>query len=138
MESHPGWQNTALVEYNAKKGIHTSAWSPLGGQVPGAPRIVERPEIVKIAKKLGKTPGQVVLRWNLQRGVSVLPKTATLSRIAENLALDFEIPAEDMQHINGLGGQTRQMDAGTDLLHRMSSLLHPEGPYKTQADLWDE
>jgi len=53
---------------------------------------VERPEIVKIAKKLGKTPGQVVLRWNLQRGVSVLPKTATLSRIAEASALNAPSP----------------------------------------------
>ena len=56
-------------------------------QVPGAPRLVERPEIVEIAKKLGRTPGQVILRWNLQRGIAVLPKTATPSRLAEVTAL---------------------------------------------------
>ncbi len=56
--------------------------------------------------------------------------------VAQNLDLDFEIPEEDMQRINSLGGQTRQMDAGTYDL--MASFLHPEGPYKTQADLWDE
>ena len=58
-------------------------------EVPGAPRIIERPEIVEIAKKLGRTPGQIALRWNLQRGISVLPKTATLSRVTEVSANPF-------------------------------------------------
>ena len=62
-------------------------------QVPGAPRLVERPEIVEIAKKLGRTPGQIILRWNIQRGIAVLPKTATPSRLAEVTAL---LPSQPM------------------------------------------
>jgi len=127
-----------LAEFNTSKGVRTSAYSPLGGQVPGATRLAERPEIVEVAKKLGRTPGQVILRWNLQRGIAVLPKTATPSRLAENLDLDFEIPEAEMECINSMGGQARQRDTTTkDSAYNVASFLHPEGPYKTQADLGD-
>ncbi|MCX2180404.1 aldo/keto reductase [Streptomyces sp. SKN60] len=93
IELHPQLQQTASREAHAKHGIATEAWSPLGS----GKGLLEVPAIVAIAQKHGRTPAQVVLRWHLQLGNVVIPKSVTPSRIRENIdVFDFELDAEDL------------------------------------------
>jgi 2,5-diketo-D-gluconate reductase A len=74
---------------NAANGIVTESWSPIGGD--GA-NVLDSPVITAIADEIGKTPGQVVLRWHVQHGLVAIPKSRTASRLADNIAIfDFEL-----------------------------------------------
>ncbi len=98
IEVHPYLTNEAVRGYGQEHGIVTEAWSPIaqGG-------VLEDPTITQIAEKAGKTPAQVVLRWHIQRGDVVFPKSVTPSRMEENFDLfDFELDAPDMEEITGL------------------------------------
>ncbi|MFF6773245.1 aldo/keto reductase [Streptomyces sp. NPDC012637] len=96
IELHPQLQQAESREAHAGHGIATEAWSPLG-QGKG---LLEVPAIVAIAQKHGRTPAQVVLRWHLQTGNVVIPKSVTPSRIRENIdVFDFELDAEDLAGI---------------------------------------
>lgn len=96
IELHPHLQQAASREAHAAHGIATEAWSPLG-QGKG---LLEVPAIVAVAQKHGRTPAQVVLRWHLQVGNVVIPKSVTPSRIQENIdVFGFELDAEDMAAI---------------------------------------
>ncbi|CAA9522652.1 MAG: oxidoreductase of aldo/keto reductase family, subgroup 1 [uncultured Rubrobacteraceae bacterium] len=98
IEVHPYLTNEAVRDYGREHGIATEAWSPIaqGG-------VLEDPAITQIAEKAGKTPAQVVLRWHIQRGDIVFPKSVTPSRMEENFDLfDFELDASDMEEISGL------------------------------------
>ncbi|MGA4838670.1 aldo/keto reductase [Streptomyces sp. G45] len=104
IELHPHLQQRATREYHAEQGIATEAWSPLG-QGKG---LLEVPAIVAIAQKHGRTPAQVVLRWHIQLGNVVIPKSVTPSRIKENIAVfDFELDPEDMAAISALNEDRR-------------------------------
>ncbi|MGR8007223.1 aldo/keto reductase [Streptomyces hypolithicus] len=93
IELHPQLQQEASRAFHAEHGIATEAWSPLG-QGKG---LLEVPTVVAVARKYGKTPAQAVLRWHLQTGNVVIPKSVTPSRIEENLdVFDFELDADDM------------------------------------------
>ncbi|MBT2364395.1 aldo/keto reductase [Streptomyces sp. ISL-10] len=93
IELHPQLQQSAARETHARHGIATEAWSPLG-QGRG---LLEVPTVVAIARKHGRTPAQVVLRWHLQLGNVVIPKSVTPSRIQENIdVFDFELDADDL------------------------------------------
>ena len=98
IEVHPYLTNEAVRDYGREHGIATEAWSPIAqGGVP------EDPTITRIAEKVGKTPAQVVLRWHIQRGDIVFPKSVTPSRMEENFDLfDFELEAGDVEEITGL------------------------------------
>ena len=98
IEAHPYFINDAVREYGREHGIVTEAWSPIaqGG-------VLEGETITQIAEKVGKTPAQVVLRWHVQRGDIIFPKSVTPSRIRENFELfDFEIESGDMDEITAL------------------------------------
>lgn len=98
IELHPGLQQTELRALHAEHGIVTEAWSPLGR---GA--ILDEPVITTIAGRLARTPAQVILRWHLQLGNVVIPKSVTPARIAENFAIfDFELTEQDMTMIAGM------------------------------------
>lgn len=106
IEIHPTFAQPELVAYNDKLGIKTEAWGPLGqgrGELDNA-------ALAEVAAEVGRTPAQVVLRWHLQRGVIVFPKSVTPSRIEENFdVFDFELSAEqiatiDAVNINKRGG----------------------------------
>jgi D-xylose reductase len=74
---------------------------------------LKEPVINDIAKRLGKSPAQVILRWNLQRGVAVIPKCSKKERILENMSLfDFELTDADMEAIKGLNKNLRFNDPG--------------------------
>ncbi|GHE63224.1 oxidoreductase [Streptomyces longispororuber] len=104
IELHPHLQQRAAREYHAEQGIATEAWSPLG-QGKG---LLEVPAIVAIAQKHGRTPAQVVLRWHIQLGNVVIPKSVTPSRIKENIEVfDFELDPEDMAAISALNENRR-------------------------------
>ncbi|WVZ17670.1 hypothetical protein V8G54_010652 [Vigna mungo] len=97
VELHPGWQQPKLHAFCESKGIHISGYSPLGSPGNLKSDILKNPVVVEIAEKLGKTPAQVALRWGLQSGQSVLPKSTTESRIKENIdVFDWSIPEELM------------------------------------------
>jgi 2,5-diketo-D-gluconate reductase A len=99
IEVHPYFPNDALRGYGREHRIATEAWSPLAqGKVLGDPAITP------LADNVGKTPAQVVLRWHLQRGDIVFPKSATPSRMRENFELfDFELEPADVERITALG-----------------------------------
>jgi 2,5-diketo-D-gluconate reductase A len=102
IELHPTMQQPELRAFHAKHGIATEAWSPL------AQGAVEIPAIVAIAKRLGRTPAQVILRWHVQLGNIAIPKSVTPSRIAENIAVfDFELSEADMAAIAKLDAGNR-------------------------------
>ncbi|WP_434212288.1 aldo/keto reductase [[Pseudomonas] boreopolis] len=96
IELHPLFQQKELRAYDAAHGIATESWSPLaqGGELLGDARLRE------IAGKHGKTPAQVILRWHVQLGLVVFPKSVTPSRIAENAAIfDFALDGSDLARI---------------------------------------
>jgi 2,5-diketo-D-gluconate reductase A len=98
VEAHPYFTNDEVRAYGAEHGIVTEAWSPIA---QGA--VLDDGTIVRIAKELGRTPAQVTLRWHLQRGDVVFPKSSSRERMAENFALfDFELDDTDMSAINAL------------------------------------
>ncbi|EPH39713.1 aldo/keto reductase [Streptomyces aurantiacus] len=104
IELHPHLQQRASREYHAQQGITTEAWSPLG-QGKG---LLEVPAIVAIAQKHARTPAQVVLRWHIQLGNVVIPKSVTPSRIQENIdVFGFELDPEDMAAISALNEDRR-------------------------------
>jgi 2,5-diketo-D-gluconate reductase A len=98
IELHPYLLNEEVRAYDEERGIATEAWSPLA---KGA--VADDPTIAAIAERVGRTAAQVVLRWQIQRGNIVFPKSVTRSRIEENFELfDFELGADDIETINGL------------------------------------
>jgi 2,5-diketo-D-gluconate reductase A len=98
IEVHPYFGNEDVRGFDARKGIATQAWSPIAqGKVLGDP------VITRIAESVGRSPAQVVLRWHLQRGDIVFPKSVTLQRVKENFELfDFELSSADVNAINEL------------------------------------
>ena len=106
IELHPYFQQAALQEMNARHGILTQAWSPIGGITfyRGSDRgTLDDPVILGIARAHDKSAAQVMLRWHLQEGRSVIPKSTKPARIAENFDLfDFELSPEEMAAIHAL------------------------------------
>jgi 2,5-diketo-D-gluconate reductase A len=103
VELHPNLQQAELRTFHAEHGIATEAWSPLA---QGA--LLANQTITSLAAKYGKSPAQIMLRWHLQIGNVVIPKSITPSRIAENFALfDFELAPDDLLAIAELDSATR-------------------------------
>ncbi|AED90374.1 NADP-dependent oxidoreductase domain [Arabidopsis suecica] len=131
MEMHPGWRNDRILEFCKKNEIHVTAYSPLGSQEGGRDLIHDQ-TVDRIAKKLNKTPGQILVKWGLQRGTSVIPKSLNPERIKENIKVfDWVIPEQDFQALNSITDQKRVID-GEDLFVNKT-----EGPFRSVADLWD-
>jgi 2,5-diketo-D-gluconate reductase A len=98
IEAHPYFTNDAVRAYGKEHGIATEAWSPIAQG-----KVLDDPVIKKVADVVGKSPAQVVLRWHIQRGDIVFPKSVTPERMKENFALfDFELDGSDMDAITGL------------------------------------
>jgi diketogulonate reductase-like aldo/keto reductase len=108
VEYHPLLSQVELLAYCRANGIQVTAWSPL---MQGH---LDIPLLVEIGNKYGKTPAQVVLRWDLQNGVITIPKSVTPSRIAENADIfDFELSREDMEKLSSLN-QNRRFGSDPD------------------------
>lgn len=100
VETHPYNQQTLAKEYMDKYQVQIEAWAPFG---EGRGGLFENPVLSAIGKKYGKTTAQVMLRWHLQRGVVVIPKSTHKERMEENFhVFDFALNEEDMQAIAAL------------------------------------
>jgi diketogulonate reductase-like aldo/keto reductase len=107
IECHRYFQQRGVQDFGAEHSILTQAWSPIGGitfyRDGSHGSTLGDPVIGDIAGAHGKTPAQVMLRWGLQHGRSVIPKSTKPSRIAENIGVfDFELSADEMVVIDGL------------------------------------
>ena len=98
IEVHPYFTNEAARQASLERGILVEAWSPIAqGEV------LDDPAVVEIARKVGRTPAQVVLRWHIERGDIVFPKSVNRERMEENLALfDFALDPSDVQALSAL------------------------------------
>jgi diketogulonate reductase-like aldo/keto reductase len=114
VELHPHFQQVGLRREHERLGVITEAWSPLGQGLE-----LEDPTIVQIASEHGRTPAQTIIRWHLQLGNVVIPKSVTPSRIRENFAvLDFELTDEQMSAIE-------ERDAGTRIGPDPNTFVRP-------------
>lgn len=137
VELHPRWRQDGLLAACAELGVHLTAYSPLGSpdsadmaKHNGA-SVMENPVVVSIAEAVGRSPAQVCIKWALQRGTSVIPKSTNPARQASNLDVEgWDLTPEQFAAVNSLDSQER-MIAGL-------FVLSPEGPYRTQAEFWDE
>jgi diketogulonate reductase-like aldo/keto reductase len=111
VELHPYFVQEATRRANTGHGIVTQSWSPIGGSSGsgGGPgmgtgrRLLAEPALLDLGRRYGKTPAQVVLRWHVQHGLAVIPKSADPRRIAANIDIfDFELTPADMRAIDGL------------------------------------
>lgn len=97
IEIHPHHQQQEAKEWHEKYGIQLEAWAPFG---EGRGGMFEESVLTEIGNKYGKTAAQVILRWHLQRGIIVIPKSIHKERMVENFAVfDFELSKEDMSRI---------------------------------------
>ena len=112
MERHPLNQNTELQEWEAKYNVVPEAWAPFG---EGRGGLFENPTLAQIAATHGKSTAQVMLRWNLQRGVVVIPKSVHRERMEQNLdVFDFELTAQEMAQIALLDTKTSSFFSHSD------------------------
>ena len=112
MERHPLNQNAELQEWEAKYDIVSEAWAPFG---EGRGGLFENPVLVEIAASHSKSTAQVMLRWNLQRGVVVIPKSVHRERMEENLdVFDFELTDDEMAQIAALDTKTSSFFSHSD------------------------
>ncbi|KAK3441217.1 hypothetical protein EUGRSUZ_B01498 [Eucalyptus grandis] len=132
VECHPYWQQGKLREFCKSRGVHLSGYSPLGSPGTGFIKsdILKNPVITTIAEKLGKTPAQVALRWGLQMGHSVLPKSTNEARIKENFdVFNWSIPDDLFCKFSEIPQD--KLIKGTGFVHETLSA------YKTVQELWD-
>ncbi len=120
VELHPYLAQEKLLRFCRDEGIAVTAFSPLGaasyvplGMATAADGVLDDPAVVAAARDTGRSPAQVVLRWGVQRGTGVIPKTSRPERLRENLALfDFELPPGRMAAISALDRGRRFNDPG--------------------------
>jgi len=136
-EMHPLFRQDDLLQYCKSEGIHFTAYAPLGSSDSAIKYkhegtvLLKHDAVLRIAQETGKTPGQVLIRWALQHGTSVIPKSSRPERIRENFGvIDWQLSTEQYQALSTLKPQTRML--------RAEFLLKPGGPYKTSAQFWDE
>ncbi|MCW4353538.1 aldo/keto reductase [Hoyosella sp. YIM 151337] len=99
IELHPREQQQFQRADNARRGIVTQAWSPLGN----AGDLLHEPALLTVAQKHGRSPAQIVLRWHIQQGIVTFPKASSQERLAQNLdVFDFELDEGDLTAIAGL------------------------------------
>lgn len=117
IELHPNFQQPDQVAAHRELGIHTQAWSPIGGVYGwaggnGSVPPLQNEAVLGIARAHGKSPAQVILRWHLQEGRSVVPKSVRPERIVENAdVFDFDLTSDDMRALSALDtGQRGAVD----------------------------
>ncbi|CAL9148530.1 non-functional NADPH-dependent codeinone reductase 2-like [Musa acuminata AAA Group] len=131
VEVNPIWQQRKLRDFCSEKGIHVSAYSPLGaiGVFWGSNEVMECEEVKRIAQSVGKSIAQVCLRWGVEQGVSVLVKSFNGERLKENMQIfDWHLKEEDKERLS-LVPQKR--------LILVEPFISPTGFYKSHAEFWD-
>jgi D-xylose reductase len=120
VEAHPYLTQDKLLRYCQQENIAFTAFSPFGslsyvslGMASANESVMEEPVVMRAAQRTGRTPAQILLRWGVQRGTSVVPKTANPARLRENLAIfDFNLTDEEMAAISALNRNRRYNDPG--------------------------
>jgi D-xylose reductase len=120
IEAHPCLTQAPLIRLAGDLGVAVTAFSPLGAlsyveldMASASETALTAAPVIGAAERLGRTPAQVVLRWGVQRGTSIIPKTTRVERLRENLALfDFELSDEEMAAISSLNQNRRFNDPG--------------------------
>ena len=120
VELHPYLTQEKLLRFCHERQIIVTAFSPLGsasyvelGMAGKAAAVMDQPAVREVAMRHKKTPAQIVLRWAVQRGTAVVPKTTRVERLRENLAIfDFELSADEMGAISALNCNRRYNDPG--------------------------
>lgn len=108
IELHPDFEQHEIRQFCDNHNIAIESWSPIGGSRSGN-AVLQQPIIQDLAKKYGKSPAQIALRWHIQSGLIVIPKSVHKERIQENIDIfDFELSLEDMTDIATLDGDNRQ------------------------------
>lgn len=129
VECHPYLNQSRLIEFCRAKKIAVTGYSPLGSPnrpwaQPGDPQLMEDPKIVAIATKYKRSPAQILIRYQIQRGVAVIPKSTTQNRIVSNFdVFGFELTEEDVKTINGF-------DCNGRLVLLLRDEAHPYYPFK--------
>lgn len=114
VECHPYFAQSDLREYLSQYGIVIEAWYPLGHGDKG---LQEEPILTKLAEKCGKTPAQVILRWHVQMGTSIIPGSKNPTHIADNADIfDFELTDEEMAEVAKLDGTKKYYEATEEAL----------------------
>ncbi|GAA0993588.1 aldo/keto reductase [Nocardiopsis tropica] len=131
IEVHPYFRQSELLEYDRERGILNQAWSPIGGitfyRDGSKGSTLEDPVIGKIADAHGRTPAQVMLRWHIQQGRQVIPKSVTPSRIAENFdVFDFELTGEQLAAVDALDTGIRGGPEAADITRENFGIEIPE------------
>lgn len=112
IEIHPHHQQSESLEWHNKYSVQPEAWAPLG---EGRGDMFNLPELKAIGEKYGKTVAQVILRWHIQRGVVVIPKSTHIERMEENFnVFDFELTNEDIEAISALDKKQSSFFSHTD------------------------
>lgn len=120
VELHPYLAQPKLLRFCTEQNIAVTGFSPLGaasyfsiGMAKSGDAVLEEPAVQEIAKRHCRTPGQIVLRWGVQRGTAVVPMTSRPERLVENLSIfDFELTADEMQALSALDRGRRFNDPG--------------------------
>lgn len=136
VEMHPYLAQDELVSRCAARGVHVTAYSPLGSpdrpdglKKAGEPNLLEHPVVSEVAAAKGVSAAQVLLAWAIQRGTSVIPKSVNPERMAQNFAAaSLELDDEDMAKMSALDAGYRYIDG---------SFWAPEGSPYTLENLWD-
>ncbi|MBU1418088.1 MAG: aldo/keto reductase [Proteobacteria bacterium] len=137
IELHPYLQQSAMLDFCSKNGIHLTAYSPLGSsdrppgmKVKGEPVLLQEPLIATIAKRCGATQAQVLISWAIHRGTAVIPKSVNPERMKQNLgAAEVSLTQNDMEELAGLDRNRRYVSG---------DFWSPEGSPYTAANLWEE
>jgi D-xylose reductase len=120
IESHPYLTQERLIKLATQYNISVTAFSPLGAlsyleldMANQSESVLQQPVVLKAAERLNKTPAQIVLRWGVQRGCSIIPKSSNLSRLKENISIfDFSLSEDEMNSISQLNADKRFNDPG--------------------------
>jgi D-xylose reductase len=120
VEMHPFLTQEMLLRFCREEGIVVTAFSPLGalsyftlGMAQPEESVLRTETVRELARHHGRTPAQIVLRWGIQRGTAIVPKTARPDRLEENLAIfDFKLSEDEMKAIGGLNRDRRFNDPG--------------------------
>jgi len=130
VESHPHLNQEKLINFCKERNVTITAYSPLGSPdrpwaKPDDPKLLDDPKIQEIADSYKKSPAQIVLRWQIQRGIIIIPKSVTPSRIEENgTVFDFSLTEAEMKHINGFDCNGRVVVPMMNGKHRDAAHAH--------------
>ncbi|MBE7089106.1 MAG: aldo/keto reductase [Clostridiales bacterium] len=120
IECHPYFTQDSLIAYLNENKIATEAWYPLGH---GNKKLLTEPTVQALAQKYGKTPAQIILRWHIQKGQIIFPKTVNKSRMVENFQIfDFTLEEQEVQAVSALN-KNKALFTQPDWLQKLNLLF---------------